>query len=225
LRNDPGEHLHVTARLPTRAPRRPGVVGHHARGLTIARRGEFPVTDAVTTWLSLAAILPLDELVVAADHLMLDPYQLDPADLRPYVSREQLAEAVEGFHGRGARAAASALRLARSGAESRQETLLRLLLQRAGLPDPELNTDVTDVAGRVLGRGDLVYPAFRTVVEYDGEQHRLDDRQYERDEHRIESFFGARWDVVRVRKRGLGAARADTVARVTRALVRGGWTP
>ena len=225
LRFDPAEPLHVTAVLPGRAPRRPGVIGHHARELSAVDRKGFPVTSAVQTWLSLAAVVPVDELVVAADHLLLDPYQLDPADIRPYVTLEQVAEAVDRFHGRGARAAASALQLARVGAESRQETVLRLLLHRAGLPRPELNIDVMDAAGRVLGRGDLVYPAFRTVVEYDGEQHRLDDRQYERDEHRIESFFGAKWDVVRVRKAGLRAARADTVERVTRALMRGGWRP
>jgi hypothetical protein len=62
--------------------------------------------------------------------------------------------------------------LLRPGAESRPETLLRLLLGRAGLPEPEVNVDIRDDSGRFLGRADLVYPPWRTIVEYDGDQHR-----------------------------------------------------
>ena len=188
-------------------------------------RRDVPTSDPVSTWLAIASVVSLDELVVAADHLILDPYQLDPCDIRPYTSIKALVAAVQKFHGRGARRAASALDLVRQGAESRPETLLRLLLQRAGLPEPEPNREVRDDAGRWLGRADLVYAAFRTVVEYDGDQHRMNRAQYEKDIIRWEHFIAADWRVVKVRAGGLFATPEATVQRVRSALLAGGWTP
>jgi len=57
-------------------------------------------------------------------------------------------------------------------AESPMETRLRWLLLRAGLPTPEVQTDLRDADGRLIGRADLYYPAARLVVEYDGANHR-----------------------------------------------------
>ena len=226
LRAERDEPLHVSATQPARAPRRRGVVGHHADpAAEIVMRAGFPTSDPVSTWLAIASVVSLDELVVAADHLVLDPYQLDPRDIRPFLSIEALGAAVQNFHGRGARRAASALDLVCQGAESRPETLLRLLLQRAGLPEPQPNREVRDDAGRWLGRADLVYAAFRTVVEYDGDQHRLDRAQYEKDIIRWERFIAADWRVVKVRAGGLFATPEATVQRVRKALHAGGWTP
>ena len=169
----PAEPLYVSAVLPARAPRRQGISGHHAEsGAGIVQQAGVPTSNPVATWLTICSIVGLDELVVAADHRVLDPSQLDPQDIRPFTSTAALRVAVGGFHGRGARRAASALDLVRCGAESRPETLLRLLLQRAGLPEALPNRQVRDDAGRWLGRADLVYPEFRTVVEYDGDRHR-----------------------------------------------------
>ena len=52
------------------------------------------------------------------------------------------------------------------------ETRLRWLLLRAGLPTPEVQTDLRDADGRLICRADLYYPAARLVVEYDGANHR-----------------------------------------------------
>jgi hypothetical protein len=219
------ERLYVSAVLPARAPRRRGISGHHAESSTgIVQRAGVPISDPVSTWLAISSLVSLDELVVAADHLVLDPYQLDPRDIRPFTSIEALRLAVGGFHGRGARRAASALYLVRGGAESRPETLLRLLLQRAGLPESLPNREVRDDAGRWLGRADLVYPEFRTVVEYDGDQHRSSRVQYEKDIIRWERFIEAGWRVVKVRAGGLFANPDATVLRVRSALIAGGWT-
>ena len=225
LRAEPDEPLHVSATQNARAPRRRGVVGHHADPASqIVMRAGFPTSDPVSTWLAIASVVSLDELVVAADHLVLDPYQLDPRDIRPHTSIEELGAAVEKFHGRGAARAASAWVLVRQGAESRPETLLRLLLQRAGLPEPQPNREVRDDMGRWLGRADLVYANFRTVVEYDGDQHRSNKAQYEKDIIRWERFIAADWRVVKVRAGGLFATPEATVQRVRSALHAGGWT-
>ena len=222
---DADEPLHVSCRWPDVAPRMVGIAGHQsrdARCATTLRRG-YEVSDAIGMWLSLGGILPPNELVVVADYLILDPAVLDPLDVRPYATFEQLQSRLESFHGRGARALQRALPHARMGAESRPETLLRLLLTRAGLPEPALNVAVTAPNGRVLGRGDMVYERWHTIVEYDGDQHRTSRRQYDRDIHRLEGFRDAGWRVVQVRSRGLFVSRAETVLRVEAALKAGGW--
>jgi hypothetical protein len=182
-----------------------------------------PVTDAATTWCHLAALLSHDDLVAAADHLVLTPARQRTEDRRPYVTVEQLRRRLDTYHGPGARAARKALVDVRDGAESRRETLLRLLLQRAGLPEPELNVDVYDSEGRWIGRFDQVHRRWMVIVEYDGEQHRLDDRQYDRDEIKIEDAVQAGWSVVRIRKGAMSAAGRSAIARVERALRSRGW--
>jgi hypothetical protein len=219
--------IHVSARFPRVAPRGEGVVGHQAmdpRIGTVVRHG-FAVSDAASTWLALASMLPLDELVAVGDHLVLDSFVLDPANPRPFTTIAELHARTDAFHGRGARRALTALRLIRLGAESRPETLLRLLLLRARLPAPELNLEVRDAGGGWLGRADLVWPRWRTVAEYDGDQHRSSPKQYDKDISRIDRFVAAGWKVVRVRKRGLFVTPQDTVARVTDALASQGWRP
>lgn len=57
-------------------------------------------------------------------------------------------------------------------AESPMETRLRWLLLQAGLPRPEVQSDLRDVEGRFLGRADLYYPGSRLVIEFDGGIHR-----------------------------------------------------
>ncbi len=57
-------------------------------------------------------------------------------------------------------------------ADSPMETRLRWLLLEAGLPRPEVQTDLRDAGHRFVGRADLYYPSARLVIEYDGGNHR-----------------------------------------------------
>ena len=57
-------------------------------------------------------------------------------------------------------------------AESPMETRLRWLLLKAGLPRPEVQRDLYDDAGQLIGRADLYYPDARLIVEFDGDNHR-----------------------------------------------------
>lgn len=219
------EPLHVSSLSPSRAPRSRNVTGHEilpARASTI-HRYRLPISSAPATWVALASLLSVDELVVAADHLILDPYILDPHDLRPYATIEELQLALASTPGRGSKAAASALLLVRQGAESRPETLLRLLLQRAGLPEPECNVEVYDGAGKRLGRVDLFFREFRAIVEYDGEGHRVDRMTFEKDTRRRERFVNAGFSPVHVLAKGLFTQPVATVERAKAALARGGW--
>ncbi len=202
-----------------RAPRIAGVVGHKAspRAAPVRRAG-LPVSDPITTWLQLAAVLPFDELVACGDHLVHEPRYPDRHDPRPYVQREALVAAAAEYRGRGAIKARAAAAAVRSLAASRPETLIRLLLERAGLPEPELNADVHDAEGTWIAYCDLVFRAAKVVVEYDGDQHRTDRRQYERDRKRLDALADAGWNVIHVRADALFHDPASVVARVRRAL-------
>ncbi|PJJ65455.1 DUF559 domain-containing protein [Compostimonas suwonensis] len=228
-RFDPGGELHVAVGWPRRAPAGRGIVGHALKdaAVTVRQRHGFRVVDPVSAWLSLGASLSPDDLVAVGDALVLDPVVVDPAidplSERPWATIAELQRRLDGFTGRGRRVLREALPLIREGSESRPESILRLTLGRAGLPEPEVNAEVHDGSGRFVGRGDLVYRAWKVVVEYDGDQHRTDSRQYDRDQSRVESFFLAGWTLVRVRKTALFRETATTVSRVHRALTARGW--
>src|SRR5207244_10985394 len=57
-------------------------------------------------------------------------------------------------------------------AGSPMETRLRWLWLRAGLPQPEVQTELRNAEGRFVGRADLYYAASRLVIEFDGGNHR-----------------------------------------------------
>ncbi len=220
-----GEAIHVSLRSPARAPRRPGVVGHHVhdpRTTAVVRAG-LPMVDPATLFCQLAPILRLDDLVAVGDALVLEPVYQDWNDDRPWVPLEHLSERVDLFRGRGKVSARTAARLIRPGAESRPETLLRLAIVRAGLPEPEVNVNIHDAEGRFLGRADLVYRRWRVIVEYDGDQHRTDTRQFDRDVLRLEGFATAGWTVVRVSGRSFFGERQACLSRIRRALSGAGW--
>lgn len=214
------EALHVTATLPYGRPRSAGVRGHTtARNAAVLRDG-LPVSDPATLFVELARTLRLDDLVAVGDALVLDPHAMDPRDPRPWIALSELRGSVAASRSPGSAAARRAVRLVREGAESRPETLLRLLLLRAGVPEPELNVDIHDDADRWIGRFDLVFRRQRVIVEYDGDQHRSSTVQYEKDAVRLERAADAGWRLVRVRARGLFTTPDATLARVCAALSR-----
>lgn len=219
-------HIHVSVRPPQRPPRRPSVVGHESTDplAVVTARCTLPVVNPATLFCQLASMLSLPDLVAVGDALALQPVFQDWSDDRPWVTPEQLEERVHCFRGRGKARAAKALALIRPGAESRPETLLRLAIVDAGLPEPQVNVPVLDPAGRFIGRGDLVYRRWKVVVEYDGEQHRTDNRQFDRDVRRLDDFAAHGWRVVRITGRTF-ADRRETMDRVARALIAGGWRP
>jgi len=213
------DELHVsTTRLGCR-PRSRGVVGHESSRAGSVSRDGMPVSDPIGLFVELGCLLDHDDLVAVGDALVLDPEVLDPRDPRPWITLDELRAGVAA-HPRapGLALARRALRLVRVGAESRPESLLRLLLRRAGLPAPELNPVLRDRRGRRLGRFDLVYREARVIVEYDGDQHRTSTAQYERDIRRLERAREESWTVLQVRAHGLFVDPADTVARVRNAL-------
>ena len=60
-------------------------------------------------------------------------------------------------------------------------------------------------------------------MEYDGDQHRTDHEQFDRDVLRLEGFAAAGWTVVRVVGRSFFGDRDACIARIRGALIAAGW--
>jgi len=209
--------VHVTRASASRHRGR-GVVGHRSGAGRAVRRRDLPVSDPATLFLELATLLDVASLVAVGDHLVLDPRVLDPHDLRPYAALAELTRAVAKGRGRGIRTARAAFALVREeGVESPMETRLRLLVREAQLPEPLIGYELRDARGRV-GFVDMAWPDLRLIVEYDGEQHRTNAAQYEKDAMRLERAAAAGWRTVRVRKHGILHDIAGTRRRLARAL-------
>lgn len=115
---------------------------------------------------------------------------------------------------RGRRRVPEVLDLVDAGAQSPKETWLRLLLIEAGFPRPQTQIPVNAPDGYPRYFLDLGWREFMVAVEYDGEQHRTDPRQYRDDVLRSEYIDSIGWRRVRVLA---GHRREDIVARVARA--------
>jgi hypothetical protein len=223
-----GSEVHVTmdtalrgSRL--RGPRARGVVGHAASTGAVIEHLGLPISDPVTAFLEASTMLELDDLIAVADYLVLDPRVLEPGLDRPFTTLAELRGRANAASGRGVQRARSAAAHAREGVESPKETALRLLLHRAGIPEATCGYELLD-GRRRIGWFDLAWPEFKTIAEYDGDRHRTSKWQYERDIRRYDDAADLDWRVVRVRNPGLGGRAADTIARVERALGRGGWS-
>ncbi len=101
-------------------------------------------------------------------------------------------------HSPGLRRLETALELVDPGAESPRESYLRLLLIDAGLPRPQTQIPVLGADGMPVAHLDLGWEDHMVAVEYDGDHHRTDRRQYVKDIRRQEMLERMGWIVVRV---------------------------
>lgn len=199
--------LDMASVAPERAPHARGIRGHSLAVTdddVIDVRG-LRVTSPARTWFDLGARLPVPDLVAIGDGMV--------ARLGPQAAREPMRALLERSAGqRGTRRLATALALLNGRAESPQESRLRAMLLCGGLPEPAVNQDVFDSAGRFLARGDLVYPAERLVIEYQGDYHR-EKSQWRQDMTRRSRLEAAGWRVLELNADDLRAPNV-LVARV-----------
>jgi Protein of unknown function (DUF559) len=107
-----------------------------------------------------------------------------------------LADGKRGL--RGVRKLRKTLAFVDGGAESPQETRVRLLFMDAGLPVPETQIEFADEYGVVRIRVDMGWREWKVAVEYDGVQHWSDKYQRSWDIDRIAKLEAAGWVVIRV---------------------------
>ena len=101
-------------------------------------------------------------------------------------------------HTPGLRRLETALDLVDPGSQSPRESYLRLLLIDSGLPRPQTQIPVLGVDGLPAAYLDLGWPESMVGVEYNGDQHRTERRQYVKDIQRLEMLEQLGWIIVRV---------------------------
>lgn len=108
----------------------------------------------------------------------------------------------------------------RVGAGSAPETMLRLAIGEAGLPEPELQLPLRAGDARSPS-ADLGYRHPRLALQYDGEHH-LGDAQIHSNRRRDKAFESADWTVLVFDKDDYADGFRSAVQRIRRAL-RNGW--
>jgi hypothetical protein len=166
------------------------------------------VTNPARTALDLACRYPIERAVAAIDALA-RATDLKMADV------ELLADRYKGR--RGIRRARVALSLVDAGAESPRESWLRLILIRAGFPAPQTQIPVYDEYGQLVAVLDMGWEQINVAVEYDGDHHWTDRRQFKKDIRRAETLTELGWIDVRVTA---GDTEGGVIARVSAALDR-----
>lgn len=179
------------------------------------------ITSRLRTYLDLADVLAQDDLVVIGDHLVRRPRPSLEGRSRPHIELAQLTKAVDSHSGRGVRRLRAAMADVRIGADSPPETELRLALQRAGLPEPLLNTRIRQ-EGQWLGDPDMAWPDWKVCVEYDGRPHRTRAQQA-KDVQRGERRRLAGWTELIITVEDMADHAAHAIVRVRAELKRRGW--
>jgi hypothetical protein len=204
--------LHVTA-VSAFAPRGKYVVGHTAQAAETTRVNGKRVRVPHEVFCELASVLELDELIAAGDRMLSDkPFLL--------ATRRHLEAAIAAHGaGRGARRLRAALPQLREDVWSPRETWVRLVLLRAGMPEPAHNRRIFDADGRLVAIGDLVYEKLKIVIEYEGERWHKDPWSVI-DVDRYNALVLLGWSVIKVRKHHTAA---DVERMVGTALALRGW--
>lgn len=219
------DRIDVSVAAPHRAPSGRGVRGRQlsaAQVSIVAHPEGFSITSPASTWAQLGTVVkhPYD-LTAIADAVTRTPRIAGPNGrvLRPaYATVAELS--VELRRGRriGVRALEEALRRTRAGSASRPETWTRLTIVDAGLPEPVLDHDVYDDRGRFIGCVDLAYVDLEIAIEYEGDHHRLDTAQWNRDIQKHDDLAALGWRIIRVTKAELFDNPGELIRRVRGAL-------
>lgn len=170
--------------------------------------GGLRVTNPARTAFDLARHLPRGAAVA----------HLDALSATTGLSADDVIALLANHKGaRGVRSCRTALSLMDGGAQSPKESWLRLVLIDAGLPRPVTQLRVTE--GPLVAYLDMGWEEAMVAVEYDGEQHRTDRRQYVKDIRRAEMLSRLGWQVIRVinedRPQAVVARAREALARRT----------
>ncbi|WP_232663818.1 endonuclease domain-containing protein [Pseudonocardia sp. TRM90224] len=193
------------AKVLARGGRRRSRKGLLVHGDTLAADETLSVEDVrltspLRTAYDLARWKSLTDAVIAVDALA-HTFRFAPDDLLSYPYAQ--------FGSRGSAKLPAVVRLADPLSESPMETRIRLAIVLAGLPPPTLQHPVGPF------RLDLAYPDVRLGIEYDGRDHRTQERAM-RDLNREAYLTRAGWRMLRFRAAEVHNPKrvADRVARM-----------
>lgn len=213
------EELHLSKPRALPEVRRKGIVGHTVLTLDdeVETADGIRISTRSRTWLDLARRLTLPELVCMGDELVRIPRFGLEGRSEPFATMDGLRTLVNRHPNlQGIVRARAALDLMRMGSDSGPETLLRLAMCDAGLPEPELQLPLRPgIQGSPTA--DLGYRRRRLAVQYDGGHHLL-PAQILSDRRRDKAFEAAGWTVLVLTRDDLANGFASAVARIKQTL-------
>ncbi|GAA2010800.1 hypothetical protein [Microbacterium ulmi] len=197
--------LEVGVRAPATAPRGRGIRGIKVQPAFVHVRDHegLRMSSPASTWAMLGRELSVRELVIVGDAVVRIPRddRGRPQPDEQLATIAQLQRAVQAGPRRGVERLREALVHIRVGSSSPLETEYRLDAATAGLPEPELDVAIRDRHGALLGVTEVVYREQRTLVEIEGDHHRTDKRQWDRDIEKYAAYVAEGWEVVRLTAR------------------------
>ena len=215
--------IHIARGRSDAKPRRLNVVGHRLtfqNGEVVMHDG-VRVTSPARTWLDLASLLTVDELIAVGDSIVLAHGPDFPRPKEPLASTGDLRRMIAAHPGmRGLKTARLAIDEIRVGADSPQETKMRLALARTSLGEPLLNHVIRNRRGEPSVWPDAAYPERRIALQYDGGHH-SDPRQVTFDAARRQTTERLGWTEIRVFKEDLDGDKPFLLEKVRAATRRG----
>ena len=226
----PPRGLDVAVLAPGRASRTKGTRGFRlAPTMTnIATADGLRVSDPASTWALLASELTADELIELGDAIVNIPRRrgmIRGTEADALATMDELATAANTPYRRHAGKLRAALAEVRVGSASVAETRIRRDSTRWGLPAPELDYDVFALNGIAIGFTELAYPAYHLLIEYEGDHHRTDRDQWQRDVDKHRACAEAGWEVLRLTAKDVFPTTKPAIAFIRSALIRAGWRP
>ena len=210
-------HLSKPRTLPS--VRRKGILGH----TLLAMDDEIESVDGMRistrsrTWLDLARRISVSDLVCMGDQLIRIPREAFEGRTQPYDTLDGLRALVSRHPNlQGVLRAREALDLMRVGSDSAPESLLRLAMADAGLPEPDLQLALRP-GDAVSPTADLGYRHRRLAIQYDGEHHLL-DAQILSDRRRDKAFESVGWTVLILNKDDLADSCQPAIRKIKRIL-------
>lgn len=218
-----GEELEVAVHAPARATRRHGIhcvkVAPHLA--SIREYMGLRLSSPASTWAMLGATLTERELVIVGDAVVRVPRDDRGRPTSSLATIDELERATAAGTRRGVARLRATAPLVRVGSASPLETEYRLDAGAAGLPIPELDVEIRDACGRLLGITEFVYRRYRVLVEVEGDHHRTSRLQWVRDIEKYAAYVAEGWEVVRLTSAHVRGGRAPSMVREV--LSRHGW--
>ena len=173
------------------------------------------MSSPAQAWIELAPLLSAEDLVCVGDYLLWWRH--------PRATLQELKFAVGSRHARpGVAMLAEILPILTDRADSPPESRIRYRFLLAGLPTVAVNEEIYDAQGMFIALPDLAFRRYRMVIDYEGDHHRTDRVQWQKDIARVPRLEAANWHSTRVSAQDLRDSR-ELICRITRLLRERGW--
>ena len=214
--------LHISSDADHRGPSGRGTVGHHVHiaARDIKSHHGVRLTSMERTVLDLASALCDEDLLSALDNIL---WRRRPPGER--ATPTSIADAFTRFRGRRGRGRLLELiPFATNRSDSSPETAFRWRFHQAGFPPALPNLPVLDSRGQFVALPDLQFEGFRMCFDYEGDHHRTDRVQWQKDIARVPRLQDIGWHHTRLSAADL-AHPDESLARTRRLLIERGWSP